>query len=486
MYMKVSRLLDGLSIKGFDLEVDFEAEVKDLNIDSRNLKNKAPFFAFKGAAVDSHDFAEAAYKSGKVPFVVAERKIDGVPTVVVEDGRRAVAYACRNFFGRPDEGMLKAAVTGTNGKTTTSYIINTILQAAGHKTVLVGTTGVVFGDSFVDLDSTTPSPYELFKVLRQAADAGCDALVMETSSHSLHQHRVNGMVFDVGIFTNLSGDHLDYHKTMDDYYEAKKILFTKEYCNVGVIGKDNEYGDRLFKEAEVDKVSYGLSPKSDITAEEIWFALDGLKAKIVYPAGKFEIKSSLVGLHNLENLLAAAAGCVMLGIDNKIIAEGIENLKNVPGRLEKFEKKNGAFIFVDYAHTDDALSNVLEALSNFRENRIITVFGCGGDRDRTKRPRMAKAAEENSDVVIVTSDNPRTEDPQRIIEDIIEGFEDAGNVIITPDRRLAIKQAVDMAEAKDIVLIAGKGHEDYMVLGKEKIHFDDREEVRNCLEVDEC
>lgn len=484
--MKVSRLLDGLSVTGFDLEIDFEADVKDISIDSRNLKKKAPFFCFKGAAVDSHKFAADVYKSGKVPFVVAEYKIEGVPTVVVEDGRRAVARGCRNLFGRPDEELTKAAVTGTNGKTTTSYIINSILQSAGHKPVLVGTTGVKFGETFINLDSTTPSPYEFFKVLRQAVDAGCDALIMEVSSHSLHQHRLNGVVFDVGIFSNLTGDHLDYHRTMEEYYQAKKILFTKEYCNVGVIGKDNEYGDRLFKEAEVDKVSFGLTPKSDITAEEIWFALDGLKATIVCPAGKFNIKSSLVGLHNLENIMAAAAGCIMLGVDNQHIAEGIENLKNVPGRLEKFEKKNGAYIFVDYAHTDDALANVLEALSNFRENRIITVFGCGGDRDRTKRPRMAKTAEENSDVVIVTSDNPRTEDPQRIIEDIIAGFQNAESVIITPDRHAAIKQAVEMAEAKDIVLIAGKGHEDYQIFGKEKIHFDDREEVKKFLEVDGC
>lgn len=484
--MKVSRLLDGLSLKGFDIEIDFEDEVKDISIDSRNLKKRSPFFAFKGAAVDSHKFAADAYTSGNVPFVVAEHKIEGVPTVVVEDGRKAVANACRNLFGRPDEGMLKIGVTGTNGKTTITYIIDSILKEAGYKPVLVGTTGVVFGDTTMDLDSTTPSAYEFFKVLSQAAKAGSDALVMEVSSHALHQHRVNGVVFDAAIFTNLSGDHLDYHKTMEEYYQAKKIFFTPEYAHVGVIGKDNEYGDRLFKEAEVDKVSYGITPKAEVTAEEIWFGLDGLKAKLKTPAGSFPVKSTLVGLHNLENIMAAAAGCLMTGVDPEHISAGIEKLENVAGRLEKFEKKNGAYIFVDYAHTDDALRNVLEALANFRENRLITVFGCGGDRDRTKRPRMAKAAEGNSDVVIVTSDNPRTEDPQKIIEDILTGFEDAGSVIITPDRRTAIAQAVNMAEDKDIVLIAGKGHEDYMILGTEKIHFDDREEVKKILEENEC
>lgn len=484
--MKVSQLLNGLSVKGFDLEVDFETKVKDINIDSRNLKKDAPFFAFKGAAVDSHAFAKAAYASGKVPFVVAEKQIKGVPTVIVEDGRKAVANACRNFFGRPDEEMDKIGVTGTNGKTTVTYIIDSIMKTAGKKPVLVGTTGIAFGDEFVDLDSTTPSPYEFFKVLKKAKDAGCDTLVMEVSSHALHQHRLNGVVFDVGIFTNLSGDHLDYHNSMEEYYEAKKLLFTPEYCNVGVIGKDHEYGARLFKEAEVDKVSYGLTPKSDVTAEEIWFDLNGLKAKFVCPTGTVDVKSTLVGLHNLENLLAATAGCIMLGLDASDITKGIDKLPNVPGRLEKFEKSNGAYVFVDYAHTDDALRNVIEALSSFKEKRLITVFGCGGDRDRTKRPRMAKAAEADSDVVIVTSDNPRTEDPQQIINDILEGFENAESVIISPDRKMAIMQAICMAEEDDIVLIAGKGHEDYMVLGTEKVHFDDREEVKKHLEVDGC
>jgi len=484
--MKVSQLLDGLNITGFDLEVDFEEDVKDISFDSRNLKKRSPFFAFKGVAADSHQFAAEAYASGKAPFVVAEKKIDGVPTVVVEDGRKALALACRNFFGRPDEDMLKAAVTGTNGKTTVTYIIDSILKASGRKTVLIGTTGVVFGDTFVDLDSTTPSPYDFYSVLKKAKEAGCDSLIMEVSSHALHQHRIYGMVFDAAMFTNLSGDHLDYHKTMEDYFEAKKLLFTKEYSKIGVIGKDNEYGERLLKEAEADRVSYGLSPKADVTAKEIWFGLDGLKATLVCPSAKVEVVSSLVGLHNLENIMAAAAGCIMLGIDAEDIKKGISDLKNVAGRLEKIEKPNGAYIFVDYAHTDDALSNVLEALSSFREKRIITVFGCGGDRDKTKRPRMAKAAEQNSDIVIVTSDNPRTEEPMQIIEDILEGFEDAASVIITPDRRTAIKQAVDMAQEKDIVLIAGKGHEDYMILGTEKIHFDDREEVRKILEENEC
>lgn len=484
MYMKASQLLDGLEIKGFDLDVDFEAEIKDISFDNRDTKKKCPFFAFKGTHFDSHSFAKEAYEVKKAPFVVAERPIEGVPTVVVEDGRQAIALACRNLFLRPDEDMLKVAVTGTNGKTTTTYIIESIMKEAGMKPVRIGTTGVAYAGQTIDLDSTTPSPYEYYRALRAAADAGCNAMVMEVSSHALDQHRVYGTVFDVAAFTNLTGDHLDYHKTMDEYFNAKKRLFSPVYSKVGVINTDHDFGKRLAKESQVDKVTFGVGPKTDIGAEDIWFGLDGIRAKLNCPAGRIEIDSRLVGLHNLENLLAAASACIMLGIDSGHIKEGIAKMVNVPGRLEKFKKQNGAFIFVDYAHTDDALINVLSALGNFRENRIITVFGCGGDRDRTKRPRMAGAAERNSDVVIVTSDNPRTEDPKQIFGDILQGFENAENVILTPDRRHAIQQAVAMAQDKDIVLIAGKGHEDYMIIGREKIHFDDREEVKKCLEAE--
>lgn len=482
MYMKVSRLLDGLNIVGFDLDVDFEADIKDISFDSRDIKKKAPFFAYRGAKFDSHDFAKEAYEKQKAPFVVAEHAIDGVPTVIVEDGRKAIALAARNLFGRPDEEMTKIGVTGTNGKTTTTYIIESILNEAGYKPVRIGTTGVHFMGKTVDLDSTTPSTYDYYKTLKLAKDAGCDCMVMEVSSHALDQDRVYGTVFDIGIFSNLTGDHLDYHKTMEEYYAAKAKLFTPEYCKIGVINADHDYGKRMAKESQVDKVTFGISPKTDISAEEIWFGLEGIKATLTCPAGKILINSKLVGLHNLENLLAAASAGIMLGIDNETIKRGIESMVNVPGRLEKFKKPNGAFIFVDYAHTDDALINVLSALGNFRENRLITVFGCGGDRDRTKRPRMAKAAEMYSDVVVVTSDNPRTEDPQQIYDDILRGFEKPENAMLTPDRRHAIQQAVGMAEEKDIVLIAGKGHEDYMIIGREKIHFDDREEVKKCLE----
>lgn len=478
--MKASSLFEGISITGFDTDVDFDAEITDVCFDSRNIADGCVFFAYKGSTFDSHSVAEKAYASGKVKFVAAERKIENVPTVVVEDGRKALALACRNYFGKPDLRLEKIGVTGTNGKTTVTYLLESIFAAEGKKPLRMGTTGHRYAGKDVASNVTTPPSYEYYRVLADAVKSGCNALAVEVSSHALDQERLYGTKFDAALFTNLSGDHLDYHHTMDEYFAAKRKLFQPEYANIAVVNMDNDYGLKLIKEKNVDTIKYGISDRAEISAEEISFTLNGIGARIRYPGNTFEIKSTLVGLHNLENILSAVSAAIALGISDKAIAQGVENLKNVPGRLEKFEV-NGAFVFVDYAHTDDALENVLEALTPFQKNKIITIFGCGGDRDRTKRPRMAKAAENYSDITIVTSDNPRTEDPQQIIEDILKGFVDAEKVIICPDRREAIKTALTKAEEGDIILIAGKGHEDYMIIGTERLRFDDREEVKNFI-----
>jgi UDP-N-acetylmuramoyl-L-alanyl-D-glutamate--2,6-diaminopimelate ligase len=475
--MRAFNIFDGISISGFDSSVNFEAEAADICYDSRDVRESCIFFAYKGSSFDSHAVAADVYKTGKVLFVAAEKKIEDVPTVIVEDGRKALALACRNFFGRPNEKLEKVGITGTNGKTTTSYLLESIMKAAGKKPLRMGTTGHRYLDKEIMCTCTTPSSYDYYKVLAEAVEAGCDSLAVEVSSHALDQDRLYGTKFDVALFTNLSGDHLDYHKTMEDYFLAKRKLFLEEYADVAVVNFDNDYGVRLAKEKNIDTIKYGINDRSEITAEDVEFTLNGISARIRYPGNTFNIKSTLVGLHNLENILSAASASIALGISDEAIIKGIADLKNVPGRLEKFIV-NGAFVFVDYAHTDDALSNVLGALSPFVKTKIVTVFGCGGDRDRTKRPRMAKAAEEYSDEIIVTNDNPRTEDPRQIIEDILKGFENADRVVICPDRREAISTVLANAKENDIILLAGKGHEDYMVIGTERIHFDDREEVK--------
>ncbi|WP_460215746.1 UDP-N-acetylmuramoyl-L-alanyl-D-glutamate--2,6-diaminopimelate ligase [Geovibrio sp. ADMFC3] len=480
MSMKAFNLFDGISITGFDVNVDFETDVRAVCFDSRDIQEGCVFFAYAGSTFDSHSVAEAVYSTGKVLFIAAEKKLENIPTVIVEDGRKALALACRNFFGRPDEKMEKVGVTGTNGKTTVTYLLESIMTAAGKKPLRMGTTGHRYAGKDVPSNVTTPSSYDYYKVLADAVADGCDALAVEVSSHALDQERLYGTKFDVALFTNLSGDHLDYHHTMEEYFTAKRRLFQEDHANIAVVNMDNDYGARLIKEKNIDTIKFGVSERAEISAEEIAFTLNGITARVRYPGNTFNISSTLVGLHNLENILAAVSAAIALGINDDAIAKGIENLKNVPGRLEKFEV-NGAFVFVDYAHTDDALVNVLEALTPFKKTKITTIFGCGGDRDRTKRPRMAKAAENYSDIIIVTSDNPRTENPQQIIEDILKGFENAEKVVICPDRGEAIKTALEGAQPNDIILIAGKGHEDYMVIGKEKIHFDDREEVRKFL-----
>lgn len=478
--MKVFQLLDGINVIGYGSDVNFDADVTGICFDSRYVKEGDAFFAYRGTGFDSNGVLEEIYKK-KPALIVGEVPNEKIPMVAVQNGRHALALACKNFYENPDEELIKIGITGTNGKTTVSYIIQAIMLCAGHKAMRFGTTGYNIGEKTYDAATTTPTPLEFYGMMREGADLDYDCVISEVSSHALEQDRLYGTKFDVSVFTNLTGDHLDFHGDMESYFESKSKLFTLEYSNVGVINLDSDYGLPLKKKATSDVITFGLNPRSEVTAKEVWFDISGIKSLIEYPGGSFNIESKLVGLHNLENILAATSACIALGIDEEAIIEGIKTLENVPGRLERFNK-GGANIFVDYAHTDDALKNVLEALTPFKKGKLICVFGCGGDRDKTKRPRMAKVAEQSSDIIIVTNDNPRTEDPYEIIRDIMSGFTNAESVIICPDRKEAIYQACEKASDGDIVLIAGKGHEDYMVIGKEKTHFDDREEVIRYLE----
>ncbi|MCX8084518.1 MAG: UDP-N-acetylmuramoyl-L-alanyl-D-glutamate--2,6-diaminopimelate ligase [Calditerrivibrio sp.] len=480
--MLAKYLLNGVEYCSISDTKLLELEVMDISFNTNDIKEQSVFVLIKGSSFDPYKVVDDLYRSGKVLFFISEIPLQGIPCVVVSNCRSAFGIICRNLFDIDFRKVKLFGVTGTNGKTTTNYLIDNILRKAGYKTVRIGTTDYCIVDEKYEAVNTTPGIYDIFSMIRQGLTKGGNAVCMEVSSHALDQGRVFGLNFDVSVFTNLSGDHLDYHKTMEDYYQAKRKLFTKQYSKSCCINIDHEYGKRLYEEVDIEKHSYSTL-KADVYAKNVNYSLEGTRCVVVLGDRAIEVDSPLVGRHNLENILAAVTATYVTQIPIDVIKEGINQFKNVPGRLEKFSK-DGVYFFVDYAHTDDALRNVLTALRPFKKNRLITVFGCGGDRDRTKRPRMAKVAEEFSDLVVVTSDNPRTEDPKGIISEILAGFNRKGDVIVEEDRRKAISLVCKQAKEGDIVLIAGKGHENYQIIGKTKYHFDDREEVAKNLGVE--
>jgi len=479
--MLVNQLISGLDIKEISDNALLSINIDNLSFNSNDIKPNSVFVLIKGSSFDPYTKVDDIFSSGKVLCFITEQRLENKPYILVENSRKAFGILCRNFFSIDFSRFKLYGVTGTNGKTTTNYLIDSILKKAGFKTVRIGTTEYMVVDEKLEANNTTPSIYDIFSMLDNGVKKGATAACMEVSSHALDQDRVYGLHFDAAVFTNLTGDHLDYHKSMENYYLAKKKLFTNEYSKRAVINIDYDYGKRLYDEVSLEKYSYSTS-FADIYAKDISYSLNGIKGKIIIKDNEIELNSDLVGRHNLENILSAISAAYATGINLEAIREGVNGFKNVPGRLEKFEK-DGAYFFVDYAHTYDALKNVLVALIPFKKSRLITVFGCGGDRDRTKRPRMARVAENYSDLTIVTSDNPRTEDPNSIIEEILTGFTNKDKVIVEADRRKAIKMVCSLAKDGDIVLIAGKGHENYQIIGKTKHHFDDREEIAKNLGV---
>ncbi len=450
-----------------------DREVTGVTNDSRAINVGSVFVAVKGSSQDGHEFVGEVVRSGAV-LCVGERELDFPNYVRVGDSKKVLARLAGWFYGNPSHSMLLIGVTGTSGKTTSTYLLESILKAEGHKVGVIGTIEVRYGDVRIPAELTTPSAVRVQEILALMKKEGCTAVVMEVSSHALKQERVASVAFDRVVFTNLTPEHLDFHENMQDYFAAKSKLFSEsmDYSrNVGkepvaIINEGDVWGKRLrgewgglaFEEAEVQ-----------VTA-------DGVRGLI----GGVPIKSSLTGSFNATNIAGAVTVAKSLGISK--IAEGVEALKGVPGRLERVHNQSGIFVWVDYAHKPDALEKVIHSLKQMKAGgNLITVFGCGGDRDKTKRPRMGKIAVEDSDFVIVTSDNPRTEDPKSIIGDILKGIEKK-NFAVEPDRKKAIFQAVQMAKRGDLVLVAGKGHEDYQILGRQKIHFDDREVVREALD----
>ena len=477
--MLIKNLLKGVDIAQLSDVNLLEKDVENISLNSKEIKENSVFVAIKGAIFDPHIIAEEIYASGRVVCFISEKPLKNVPFIHVKGIKLALATMCKNFFEIDPSALVKVAVTGTNGKTTTTYLLESIFSILGG-VIKIGTINYSICGEISEALNTTPGIYETFRMMSEGVKKGAKYLVMEASSHAIDQDRIAGIEFDLSIFTNLSGDHLDYHKSMEKYYLAKKKLFQKGKTKKAVINTTYSYGKRLYNEITIPKLACSVNDAADVTSKAVNYSLDGTRVKIVSDSSEIEVNSSLVGQHNLENIICAVSAAKFLGIEDETTKRGIEKIKSVPGRLEKIES-DGKYFFVDYAHTDDALKNVLQAVTPYKKNRIITLFGCGGDRDRTKRPRMAKVAEEYSDLVIVTSDNPRTEDPESIILEICEGFSNKSKIVTITDRGEAIQQAVKIAQRGDIVILAGKGHEDYQVVGRQKTHFDDREEVKKAL-----
>lgn len=483
--MRLSRMLSVLPEAHFPKGAE-KMEITGIADDSRKVGPAYLFVALRGTRTDGHAHVDDAVDRGAAA-VITEKPLNlpSVAEIRVPDSATALARVASCFYGYPCDALTLVGITGTNGKTTVSLLVKRLLEEAGQRTGLIGTLRYEIADRILPAPNTTPGALQLQNHLRHMADDGMTACVMEVSSHALTLGRVEECRFDVRAFTNLSRDHLDFHGTLEDYYQAKRCLFHEAYGKgdrVSVINVDDPWGQRLAQELDSAVVTYGTKGAADFRAADRISTMEGLTFSMLTPYGKVAVKSPLCGDHNIYNLLAAAAVGYALKIPGDTVRRGIAGVKAIPGRFEKVPGP-GFSVVVDYAHTDDALQNLLAAVRKVCGGRIITVFGCGGDRDRGKRPLMGRVAAELSDMIIVTSDNPRTENAGGIMEEILAGVKeaDAVEVQVMAERRTAIQTGIDEAREGDVVVIAGKGHEDYQILGEKKIHFDDREEARRAL-----
>jgi UDP-N-acetylmuramoyl-L-alanyl-D-glutamate--2,6-diaminopimelate ligase len=472
-------------LPGAQLHGDPALEIRAVTHDSRRSDEGSVFVAIRGLAADGHDFIDAARKKGAAAVVSEEAPREGVPWVRVGDAREALARFSAAVLGHPSRELQLVGVTGTNGKTTTAYMVDSALRESGHTVGLIGTVEYRIGDHVARAVRTTPEASDLQSYLRQMVDAGCRQAVLEVSSHSLALQRVSGVGFEVAIFTNLSRDHLDFHGDMDAYFAAKRILFDELLHEGGraVINVDDDRGAELARSTTRAVSSCSLSPGADFTAEDVRLSLDGTRFRARTPAGVFEVQTPLLGRFNVVNALCAFGAALALDVAPDAVQRGIASLKGVPGRIERVDVGQDFTVLVDYAHTDDALKNLLETVRELSPRRLITVFGCGGDRDRSKRPLMGAVAARLSDVVVLTSDNPRSEPPEAIIEEVRRGIPaaraDETEVIV--DRREAIARALELGREGVVIVIAGKGHETHQVLRDRTVPFDDRQVVREVL-----
>ncbi|MFT5386962.1 MAG: UDP-N-acetylmuramoyl-L-alanyl-D-glutamate--2,6-diaminopimelate ligase [Candidatus Omnitrophota bacterium] len=459
--------------------------ITDLCVDSREVTDGAMFVAVKGAVSDGAKFIESAIEKGATCIVCenddTKNNSTDVCFIYVDDTFKFLRVLARRYFNNPSRHLNMFGITGTNGKTTVSYLIESILHEAEKSCSVVGTVNYRIGERILPAINTTPGLIPLQRLLSYIAEEGIENCVMEVSSHALDQGRVDVVNFDVAVFTNLTSDHLDYHKTRDNYFAAKAKLFTGLKSDArAVINIDDDYGPKLFSKSQAQIMTYGIYKKADVRAQDVYLDVEASQFKIVTSDGEVSIRSALVGEFNVYNILAATAACLASGISLDKIKKGVERLINVPGRLEKISFGQEFTIFIDYAHTQDALHNVLTAIKNTTEGRIICMFGCGGERDVTKRSEMGAVASELADYTIITNDNPRSEDPKHIIEQIKEGF-DHDRFEIIESREDAIGRALNIAKKGDVVLIAGKGHEDYQVFKDQTIKFNEKDIIRNSI-----
>lgn len=483
-FMNLKQVLKGLNT--LEIIGDTEKKISSVQNNSKQIQNNDLFVAIIGENLDGHIFIDSAIQSGATAIIHSKEihnKQQNVTYIKVEDTKEALSVVANNLYGSPSEQLKVIGVTGTNGKTTTTTLIYEMLMQLNEKAGLIGTIHNKIGEKTLETENTTPLAHELQHLFYQMKEEQVTHVAMEVSSHALDLKRTMHVDFDIAIFTNLTQDHLDFHHTMENYKTSKMKLFTALKENkLAIINQDDPFASEFINSTKAKVVTYGIKKDADITAKNIALTSKGMKFDVLYNGETTTFETKLIGLFNIYNLLAAISALLFMGYSAEQIKEAVSLIQGIPGRMETVENSLDITIIIDFAHTPDALENVLTAIQEFSNNRIITLVGCGGDRDRTKRPLMAAVAEKYSHIPIFTSDNPRTEDVHQIIEDMLQGVNDKEKVTVIPDRKEAIAHAISIAEKEDIILIAGKGHEDYQIIGHTKYNFSDKLVTEELLE----
>lgn len=477
--MKLTQILNGIQTH---TPILTDVEISGIAYDSRRVTAGCLFVCVKGYQTDGHRYIQNAVAAGAAAVLVQDmpETPPEIPCYATADTRRALAQAAANFYDHPEEKLIPVAVTGTNGKTTVTTLIKAVLEAQGKQVGLIGTNANMIGDRILPTERTTPESLELFALFAEMVAAGMEYVVMEVSSHSLYLDRVYGIRFAVGVFTNLTQDHLDFHKTMENYFEAKKLLFHN--CNIGVANADDPYGRRILDEKLCPMMSFAVDGTADFVASDLQFSPRGVSFSVTHAEHSFAASLGIPGRFSVYNALAAIAACTALGVPMSNVLAALATAQGVKGRAEIVHTDTDYTLIIDYAHTPDGLENIIKTVKGFAQGRVVTLFGCGGDRDPIKRPIMGRLAGELSDYCIITSDNPRTEDPIAIIRQIEAGMkETACAYTVIENRREAIGYAMQNAQPGDCIILAGKGHETYQIIGTEKRHFDEREVIYELL-----